>query len=335
MSDNPIVVEITRGGRVECAHRGAGAVIDADGRLLFGFGDIEQPVFARSAVKPIQALPLIESGAADRYALTSQELALACASHSGELSHVATASGMLAKTGLSEDALACGAHWPLNADAARALAREGRPSALHNNCSGKHAGFLCLACDQSWPTQGYERAEHQVQREVRAALETVCGEPLGEDRRGLDGCSIPTWAIPLKNLALGFARMATGRGFTPARTVAAQRLFAAIAAHPFQVAGTGRFDTEVMSLLGSRAIVKTGAEGVFCAALPELGLGLAVKMDDGGARAAEVTIATLIARVLPIDAATRERFARFARPRLTNWCGAEVGEIRAAGALAM
>jgi L-asparaginase II len=332
--DNPIVVEITRGGRVESAHRGVGAVVDADGALVLSFGDVERPIFPRSAVKSIQALPLIESGAADRFALTDAELALACASHSGEPAHVAAAARMLDKAGLAEVALACGAHWPLNPDAARALARAGQsPSALHNNCSGKHAGFLCVACARGAETAGYERAEHPVQREVKAAIEDVCGERLGDDRRGADGCSIPTYAMAVESLARGFARMGTGQGLGAIRAAAAKKLFAAIAAHPAYVAGADRFDTEVMTLLSGRAITKTGAEGVFCAALPELGLGLAVKADDGATRAAEAMIAALIARFLPMDAATRSDFARFPRRPLTNWRGMEVGEARATGPL--
>ena len=320
---NPIVVEVTRGGLVESAHRGAGIVVDADGGVVLQFGDVGRPVFPRSAVKPIQALPLIESGAAARFGLTPEELALACASHSGEPEHVALAAGMLARAGLDETALACGAHWPTNAEAARAVAR---PSALHNNCSGKHAGFLCVACVVGAPTQGYEDAGHCVQREVKAALEDVCGERL--DAAGLDGCSIPTYAISLTGLARGFARMATGRGLGVQRAAAARRLFGAMAAHPFQVAGTGRFDTRAMTLLGGRAITKTGAEGVYCAALPELGLGLAVKADDGATRAAEAMIAALIGRFLALP-------EDLARPKLRNWRGAEVGEIRPAGALAV
>ncbi|HXT07799.1 MAG TPA: asparaginase [Roseiarcus sp.] len=331
MSENPIVVEATRGGRVESAHRGAGAVVDGDGALVFAFGDIERPVFPRSAVKAMQALALIESGAADRFGLTAQELALACASHSGEAGHVAGAAAMLAKAGLGEDALACGAHWPLSAEATRALARQGRePTPLHNNCSGKHAGFLCVACALGAPSEGYEAPGHVVQREVKAALESVCGEKLDETRRGLDGCSIPTYAISLQALARGFARMATGRGLAVQRAAAARRLLAAISAHPFLVAGTGRFDTRAMHLLGGAAITKTGAEGVFCAALPQLGLGLAVKADDGAGRAAEVMIAALISRFIE----TPEGFAALTRPKLANWRGAEVGEIRPAGLLA-
>jgi L-asparaginase II len=330
LSENPIVVEVLRGGRVESAHRGAGAVVDADGGVVFGFGDVALPVFPRSAVKPIQALPLIESGAADRFGLSDEELALACASHSGEPAHVAGAAAMLAKAGLDETALACGAHWPANAEAARALARAGgAPSALHNNCSGKHAGFLCTACALDLPVSGYETAEHGVQRAVKAALEDVCGEPLDDARRGLDGCSIPTYAISLKNLARGFARMGSGRGLSAGRAAAARRLMSAIVAHPFQVAGSERFDTEAMTALAGRAVAKTGAEGVFCAAAPELGLGFAVKADDGGGRAAEAMIAALLARFLDAP----EGFERFTRPKLANWRGFEVGEIRPAGPL--
>ena len=319
---NPVVVEVLRGGHVESRHRGAGILLDADGGVVLQFGDVARPVFPRSAVKPIQALPLIESGAADRFALSPEELALACASHSGEPEHVAGVAAMLARAGLDEAALACGAHWPTNAPAARALAR---PSALHNNCSGKHAGFLCLACVRGWPTQGYEDAGHSVQRAVKAALEDVCGERL--DVAAIDGCSMPTYAISLIGLARGFARMATARGLGAQRAAAARRLFGAMAAHPFHVAGTERFDTRAMMLLGGRAITKMGAEGVHCAALPELGLGLAVKADDGATRAAEVMIAALLGRFLEMP-------ADLARPELKNWRGLVVGELRPAGALA-
>ena len=327
MSENPVLVEVLRGGRVESLHRGAAAVLDADGGVVLALGDVARPVFPRSAVKAIQALPLIESGAADRFGLSDEELALACASHSGEPGHVAGAAAMLAKAGLDERALACGAHWPLGAEAARALARE--PSSLHNNCSGKHAGFLCVACALGLPVEGYEAPAHGVQRAVKAALEDVCGERLDDDRRGVDGCSIPTYAVSLEALARGFARMATGRGLGRERAAAARRLLAAVAANPWHVAGTGRFDTRAMTALGGAAITKTGAEGVFCAALPALGLGIAVKADDGATRAAEAMVAALIARFLD----TPEDFATLARPGLVNWRGIEVGEIRPAGTL--
>jgi len=332
---NPVVVEVLRGARVESRHRGAAAVVDADGAVALAFDAIDDPVFPRSAVKALQALPLVESGAADAFGLGEGEIALACASHSGAPEHVATAAAMLAKAGLDVSALACGAHWPLAEDAARALARAGgAPSPLHNNCSGKHAGFLCLACASGWKTTGYERPDHPVQRAARAAIEEVVGAALGEEVCATDGCSIPTYAVPLRNLALGLARLATGRGLAPRRAAAARRILAAVTANPALVAGEGRFDTEVMRLFGARVFVKTGAEGVYCAALPELGLGLAVKVDDGATRAAQATIAALIARFLPLDDDERARFSAFAAPILRNWNGIEVGALRAAGPLA-
>jgi L-asparaginase II len=331
---NPIAVEATRGARVESRHRGAGAVFDADGASVLTFGDVETPIFPRSAVKALQALPLIESGAADTLKLSEAEIALVCASHSGEAVHVETARAMLAKAGLDESALACGVHWPLGEAAARALARSGaKPTALHNNCSGKHAGFLCLACASGWATKGYEAAGSPVQREVRGAIAAMTGAALGEEVCATDGCSIPTYAVPLRALALGFARLGTGSGLAPERAKAAARLRAAVAANPLMVAGEGKFDTEVMRLFGARVFVKTGAEGVYCAALPELGLGLAVKADDGATRAARIMIAALIDRFLPMDETERARFAPFVALPLRNWNGIAVGALRPVGAL--
>ena len=327
---NPVVVEALRGDRVESAHRGAGAAVDADGRVAFAFGDVDRPVFPRSAVKAFQALPLIESGAADRLRLDEAEIALACASHSGEAAHVAVASAMLAKAGRDAGALECGAHWPLGEKAARSLARSGEsPSALHNNCSGKHAGFVCLACAEGLDPRGYVSPDHPVQRGVTEALADVTAAKLSKETRAVDGCSIPAYAIPLRALAHGFARFGTGQGFSPGRARAAARLRAAVAAHPSMIAGAGRFDTEVMTLLGVRAFTKTGAEGVFCAALPELGLGLAVKADDGARRAAEVMIAALLRRFGGFG----EALDAFVAPEIVNWNGIVVGALRPTGPL--
>jgi L-asparaginase II len=332
---NPVVVEVTRGDRIESAHRGAGAVVDADGGVVLAFGDVERAVYPRSAVKALQALPLIESGAADRLRLTDQEIALACASHSGSEDHVAIARSMLTKAGCDASALECGAHWPLGEKAARALARSGEaPNALHNNCSGKHAGFLCLACAMGVDPKNYVAPDHAVQREVAGAIEAVTGARLSEEMRGVDGCGIPTYAIPLSALAQGFARFGTGQALSPARRDAAGRIRSAVAAHPLTVAGAGRFDTEAMTILGARVFIKSGAEGVLCAALPEAGLGLAVKADDGAGRAAQVMIVALIKRFANLDGETLARLTPLASPRLFNWNGAEVGLLRPAGPLA-
>src|ERR1043166_5535413 len=285
---NPELVEVTRGALVESRHHGAVAVVDADGATVLALGDVTQPVYPRSAVKAIQALPLIESGAAGKYGFGDEHLAPACASHGGEPSHVEVASRMLARAGLEDGALECGAHWPSHQVSGQALARTGgAPSALHNNCSGKHAGFICAACASGIDHRGYVAASHTVQREVRAALESLTGVGLAEDQCGIDGCSIPTFAVPLAALAHAFARFGTGRGLGEQRAKAAARLRAACAAQPYFVAGTGRFCTEIMTLFGPRVLVKTGAEGVFCGALPEQGLGIALKCEDGATRAAE------------------------------------------------
>jgi L-asparaginase II len=329
--ENPILAEVTRGPVVESRHRGAAVVVDADGAVVLSLGDVARPVFPRSAVKAIQALPLLESGAADRYGLSEPEIALAVSSHSGEPLHAETSLGMLRKAGRDAGCLECGAHWPSNEAAARALARAGaEPTALNNNCSGKHAGFICLSCSLDEDPTGYVKPGHSVQQAVRDALESVTGAPHDPALAGTDGCSIPSYAVPLQALALGFARIGTGHGLAPERARAAARIRKAAAAHPFMVAGTGRFDTRAMDLLRERLFIKTGAEGVYCGALPELGYGIALKCDDGAGRAAEVVMAALIARFLPMSEAEATGFAPLRETVLKNWNGIEVGRVRAA-----
>jgi L-asparaginase II len=330
---NPVLVEVIRGRLVESRHRGAVAVSDAEGKSVLAIGDVTAPIFPRSAVKALQAVPLIEQGAADRFGLTDEELALACASHSGEPAHVAGVERMLAKAGLAPSDLRCGAHWPVAQAAAAAVARSGGPSPLHNNCSGKHAGFLCVARALGVDHADYWRPEHPVQRLVRAALEDFTGAPLGEAKCAIDGCSVPTWAVPLSSLAQGFARFGASRGVAVGHAQAAARLRQACAKKPWYVAGTGRFCTDIMHLLGERVFVKTGAEGVYCAALPGEGLGIALKCDDGAGRAAQAVMAALIARFLPLSTSERAALERFVQPVLRNWNDFEVGQIRVTGAL--
>src|SRR3977135_2672629 len=249
---NPVLVEVTRGNLVESRHRGAVAVADADGAAVLALGDVAAPVFPRSAIKAVQALVLVESGGADRFGFGDEELALACAppggapghgaagparfgfgdeglalacaSQGGEPGHVATVERILAAAGLDASALACGAHWPLHQPSGRALARAGgTASALHNNCSGKHAGFLCAACAMSADARTYAEADHPVQRAVKAALEDLTGAAIPDERRAIDGCAVPTWALPLAGLARAFARFGTGRGLAAGRAAAAER----------------------------------------------------------------------------------------------------------------
>lgn len=327
--DNPFLVEVTRGHLVESRHRGSVSVVDAEGATVLSIGDVDRRVFPRSAVKALQAMPLVESGIADKYGLTDEEIALACASHSGEPEHVAAAQSMLAKAGQDGGCLECGVHWPMGEAANRALAAKGRsPSALHNNCSGKHAGFICLACGNGQNPKGYVLADHAVQRSVRETLEEITGACHSIDKSGIDGCSIPTYAIKLPSLAFGFARFGTGIGLPGEGKAAAARIRRAVARHPFMVAGTGRFDTRLMECLGERAFVKVGAEGVYCASFPELGYGIALKADDGNSRAAEAMMAGLVLRFLPLSHEERRTIEALAQPVLKNWNGIELGQIR-------
>ncbi|KQT85961.1 asparaginase [Aurantimonas sp. Leaf443] len=330
--DNPVLVEVTRGGIVESAHRGAVSAIDAAGRAILSIGDTARPVFPRSAVKVLQALPLIETGAADAFGFGPRELSLACASHSGEPGHVALAADMLARAGLNEGALECGCHWPFDLPVALDLARaERRPGPLHNNCSGKHAGFLATAVHAGETVSGYVAADHPVQRRARAAMEAVTGCDLGADACGTDGCSIPTYAAPLEGFARAFSRLVSSGSALPAdRRAAGRRLIEACMAHPWEMSGTGRACERLMAAAPGRVFAKTGAEGVFCGALPDLGIGFALKIDDGATRASEALVAAVIAQLLRReDASLAERFDELSRTTLRNWEKVPVGEVRA------
>jgi len=326
---NPILVEVTRGGMVESRHSGAYAVLDGKGHVIAAAGDIAMPVFPRSAIKALQCLPVIESGAADHFGFSDEEIALACSSHNGEPAHVAAARSMLAKAGLSEEAYECGAHWPIETHALHDMIRANeKPGQVHNNCSGKHAGMLAVAQQLGADHHAYVARGHEVQRRIARVLSEMCDVDADTLPCGIDGCSVPTWAIPLRNLALGFARLASGENLDPARQAAAARIIAAVRAHPFMVAGTDRFCTKLMTRV-PRAFVKTGAEGVFCGAIPHAGLGIAVKCDDGAGRAAEAGFAAVLAS---LDVWTMEEHAAlssFAHATLKNWRKIEVGEVKA------
>ena len=323
---NPCLVEFIRGRLVESRHSGSVAVCDSRGKRVFSAGDVARPVFPRSAVKALQAVPLVESGAADSCALEPTDLALCCSSHNAETRHVETARNMLSKAGRDESDLECGAQWPKRIEDQRDLQVKGMtPTAIHNNCSGKHSGFICLSCHLGAEPAGYIKPDHIVQSTVRNALEAFYGATLSDDHRGIDGCSIPTYAVPLENMARGFAVFGTAEGLDPDRAQATRRLRAACAAEPFQVAGTGRFCTAIMEHFKERVFIKTGAEGVFCAAFPSMGLGVALKCDDGASRASEVMMAQVIASCLPLEPGDEAFLAPYLHVDVRNWNGLDVG----------
>lgn len=324
---NPVLVEVTRGGHVECVHRGSVAIFCSSGDMVLEIGNVDAAVFPRSAIKLLQALPLVESGAADAFGFGSRELALACASHNGEARHVETATKMLETAGLSETALECGPQWPdLMDDQVTLVRTDQQPRAIHNNCSGKHAGMLAFARHMGIEPAGYVERAHEVQRAVALTIEEMTGVSLATVPCGVDGCSIPTFAVPLKNTAQAFARISNGEGLGAARAAAAKRLMEACMDEPFMVAGTGRFCTDIMTALKGQVLVKTGAEGVFCAVFPSLGLGVALKCDDGTIRASENMMANIIAALLPTmdSRALKERTV----VALLNRRGINVGSVR-------
>ncbi len=328
---NPVLVDIVRGALIESRHRGSAVVSDAAGKVVLAWGDVDTPIYGRSAVKPLQAIPLVESGAADRFGLGTTELALACASHHGEAAHVAAVSAWLARLGLGPEDLECGAHPPAEPAANEALIRAGiAPTALHNNCSGKHAGFLTLARHLGVPTAGYIAPDHPVQQRVTEVLATMTGTDLSHATLGIDGCGIPVWGIPLRGLARAMARTVDGQGIDAARAAAARRLSDAMAAAPLMVSGSTGANTRILAVAGDRARPKFGAEGVCCAALPQHGWGLALKVDDGGSRAVDVVLGAVLRQLKVLDEAQDAALAEIFTPPVKNVAGLVVGALQPA-----
>lgn len=329
---NPILVEVTRGDLVESVHRGAIAIANADGDIVFSLGDGEALTYPRSSLKPIQALPLLESGAAEAFGLGDEEVALACASHSGEPMHTTRVAAWLSRIGCEISDLACGAHPVRYEPVWEAMVKRGeQPTRVHNNCSGKHTGFLTVARHWDIATKGYEQHDHPVQHAVAATLGELSGIA-GELPWGVDGCAAPNFALPLSAFARALAKLATPASLPSARGNAARRIVRAMTAHPELVSGTGRACAIFMRSAQGRAAVKTGAEGYFAGIVPEAGLGIALKIDDGAGRASETAMAAILDKLglLGTDAAAR---AILCAP-VTNTRGAVVGERRPAPALA-
>ena len=325
---NPILVRVTRGEARESIHRGRAVVMDARGRVIAGWGDGEAPVTPRSAIKPLQAISLVESGAADAFGLSDEEIALACASHSSEPRHVARVAAWLERLGLSAGDLECGPHLPLGMDRARAMIRAGEePTALHNNCSGKHAGFLTTALHLKEPAAGYIQPGHAVQRRWQDVLSEMSGYDLAAAPRGTDGCGIPVVALPLTAMARAMARLADPSSLPKGRATAARRITGAMTAHPSMVGGRGRLDTIAMEAGRGTFVTKTGAEGVYCAALMEKGWGVALKIDDGAKRAAETAMAALLRHLGVLNGEAEAALKEFLETPVVNAAGETVGAI--------
>ncbi|WP_206374724.1 asparaginase [Sneathiella chinensis] len=321
---------VRRGTMVESVHQVNAAVMDAAGTLLHRWGDIEKPVYLRSAIKPIQALPFVESGAADACNATDREISLACASHTGEDIHVDAVTAWLDRLGLGIEDLECGAHWPSYRPAERALAARGeQPTAAHNNCSGKHTGFLATARHLGEPLQGYIHLDHPVQQRIVRVLEDFTGLDLSRAPIGIDGCSIPTLGVPLDRAALAIARFADPSALGAERAAACHRIQQAIACEPMMIAGSDRLCTALNGSARGAVIAKVGAEGVYLAALPKLGLGISMKTVDGTTRGCEAALGAVLETLGVMTDEMHTAMDGFTRPVLKNWNGFEVGQIEA------
>ncbi len=325
--DNPVLVRLWRGSAVESQHRGAWVLADADGKVLEGAGTFAAPVFTRSSVKCLQALPLLETGAAERFGFGPPEIALALASHNAEAIHTEGVARMLARAGLEPRQLQCGAQPPGDPAARAELARRGeKPGAIHNNCSGKHAGFLALALQLGVAPERYLEPELAAQALVRRAVSEMTGVLPEELGSATDGCSAPTFRMPLMALARAFARVSSPAGLAPERRKACERMLAAVAAHPELIAGNHeRICTDIGRVTRGRLFPKIGGEAVYAIGVCGQQRALALKIDDGGARALHAALVGLLRRLRLVTAEELAALEDWEERRLRNWAGLDVG----------
>lgn len=341
MTSPPILARVWRGDRIESVHRGSVAVVDEDGKLVASAGAPRGGIYLRSSAKPFQAMPLLEAGGERAFRLGDDEIALLCASHGGEPRHVRVARRLLERGGFAVKDLACGAHLPTHEPSARALLAAGeRPTALHNNCSGKHAGLL-LACRlHGFEPTGYWKAGHPIQRIIKKRLGRLCGVPVSRIGVAVDGCSLPVFHLPLSRLALGYARLVSRPrpGETPDPAVR-ERICEAMWKSPGMVAGRARFTTEFLEAGPGRWIGKEGAEGVYAIALAgrkgERALGIAFKLEDGSARARDSVALDILSRLGRLPLSAGRLLAEHRSPVLRNVRGLPVGRIEAAVPIVM
>ena len=332
------LVEVTRGSITESRHRGHIVAVEPDGTIVAYLGTPETVTYLRSSAKPHQAVPLVASGAADRFGFTEKEIALACASHSGELIHTEVAASMLRKIGLGPEALKCGTHEPYSPEVARKLREKGaEPNVLQNNCSGKHTGMLALALHLGASTETYDEPTNPVQLAIGKTISDFSGSPIEDIAVGTDGCGVPVFGITVKAMALMYARLVSPPAEFDGQTrIACVRIVAAMTGYPELIGGTSdRLDTEIMRAARGRLVSKVGAEGVYtvgvlpCEDWPR-GLGLALKIEDGDDHRARPTVVIESLRQLGILAdRSLEAMARYAFFPVRNRRGDVVGEVSA------
>ena len=332
------VIELTRGAIVESIHFGAIAVVDVNGNLVASNGDPDLVTFLRSSAKPFQALPFIERGGDEAFGLTEKEVALICASHSGTDEQVAAIEGMQKKIGISEQNLLCGTHLPTYQVTAKAMLLRGEePTPNRHNCSGKHTGMLAHAKLRNLPLKNYLDIDQPVQQSILAAFAEMCDLPVYEVVLGIDGCSAPNFAVPLRHAALGYARLVDPAQLAPQRAAACRRITQAMTRHPDMIGGPGRFDTLLMEQTGERILTKAGAEGFQGIGLlpgalgpgsPALGIAFKISDGDAGGRARPCLAIEILRQLGALSPGDVEALASFAPQRLYNYRHLQVGEMR-------
>lgn len=325
------LVEVTRGDYIESTHRGVIAVYDSLGQKIASLGDPQQVTFMRSAAKPVQALPVVETGAAAHFGFSTEELALMMASHSGEEQHVRVGRQIMAKLGLNSTYLQCGTHPPLHKASARALAAKGEaPTVYHCTCSGKHAGMLALARYFDYPLEGYYHIDHPVQQMMLQTIAMFAGLSAEQVGIGVDGCGVPVFALPVEKMATIYARWAKPFSLEGKTSQACLTLQEAMTSHPGIIAGTGRLASDIMRVTGKKLLVKDGNEGVICMGVPAKGWGIAIKIADGNIRAlGPVAIEAL----KQLELLTQEEYNALlshSKSAVKNYRGELIGEIRPA-----
>lgn len=324
------LVNVTRGNLVESSHKGHVAVVDSKGQLLYFAGNPNAKVFARSSMKPIQAIPVVETGAADHYEFSDADLSLCCASHNGENMHTDRVLSILARSGMEDTCLKCGTHIPRWQDTYKQLILEGKDvTPLYNNCSGKHTGMLATAKHMNEPIENYYDLDHPVQQRILAAVSEMTEYPKEEIEIGIDGCGVPVHGVPLERLAYGYAKMAKPDELSEKRRNAIKRITKAMVNAPEMVGGTERFCTDFMRVGQGRFIGKAGAEGVYCIGDLETGMGIAIKIEDGNGRGVYPAAVEVLRQLNFLTDQQIEELMGHFRPKLRNARNEVIGELAA------
>lgn len=323
------LVEVIRSNLIESVHRGSLAIVNSDGKLLHGLGDVDRPTYFHSSAKPLQGIASLDAGIVEKFGLDLKEVAIMISSHSGESEHIEVLGGLMKKIGIGTEALECGIADPIGSDVLRELYTAGRTiSKLHCNCSGKHLGMLAACSAMGYSTKDYNQKNHPVQERVKRVITEFCGVPSERMADGIDGCTVPVYAVPLRNMALSFANLCNPDFLDGKYKKSQNYILSAMTMYPEYMAGKRRLDTVLMKRYGSRVIGKVGAEGVYCAGLIGKATGIAIKIEDGSARATSPVILETLLQMGILNDEEVEGMKEFWKPSLFNNKGEVIGEIR-------